>query len=201
MDAQPWEACPQWTLADTPTGPCRGRGCPWGGDGAPGGPACQCSSPGDSVRPPRFSLRRKLFPPVPQVKTELGGSLTPGLQVSTARPCPPPLGFRNQIGRPRGHRGCSARGRGPLCPPGPRASSPQEGTRAGSRGKGTGPRRSAALCAATPRPGVKGSTQGHVGCSRCCAATSSAWSQQVLVTAGGGMSPGAVTPAPSPWWP
>lgn len=128
-------------------------GAPGEGTAPPAGQPVSVRAPGTLSAPPRFSLRRKLFPPVPQVKTELGGSLTPGLQVSTARPCPPPLGFRNQIGRPRGRRGCSARGRGPLCPPGPRASSPQEGTRAGSRGKGTGPRRSAALCAATPRPG------------------------------------------------
>ncbi|XP_016003743.2 granulocyte-macrophage colony-stimulating factor receptor subunit alpha-like [Rousettus aegyptiacus] len=38
----------------------------------------------------RFSLRRKLFPPVPQVKTELGGSLMPGLQVSWDKDSLPP---------------------------------------------------------------------------------------------------------------
>ncbi|XP_024905532.1 granulocyte-macrophage colony-stimulating factor receptor subunit alpha-like [Pteropus alecto] len=38
----------------------------------------------------RFSLRRKLFPPVPQVKKELGGSLMPGPQVAWDEDGPPP---------------------------------------------------------------------------------------------------------------
>lgn len=110
VDAQLWEVCPKWTLADTQNGPCRGRGCRWGGKGAPPGVSLSTFEPRGLCAPSRFSLRRKLFPPVPQVKKELGGSLMPGPQVSAASPCHLPQG--SETGRPRGRWGYRALGQG-----------------------------------------------------------------------------------------
>lgn len=76
--------------------------------------------------PSRFSLRRKLFPRVPQVKKELGGSLTPGPQVS-CQPAPLPPHPAQKPGGRRVAGGAGLRGRGPLCSPGPYMRGQAEG--------------------------------------------------------------------------